>query len=163
MKANHRKTEIPGAEPNESNPAPVSATNSEMKKMTDRDFDSFANTSAGRCAATLLRTHAIKPSQIYAMVHAEVTQSIPYLAEGRPHTTELLCDPAVWSKWFTAERRVAGMCLAYMVRRGLVKLCLHITRSGKGSKRYFKRNQAMTMCTVNRAERLDAAQLSGRP
>ena len=111
--------------------------------MNNPDFEAFANTSAGRCAASLLRTHNVKPKQIFDTVFAEVTKAWPHLVEGAKYKTEMLCDPEVWSALFMAEKRVAGMCLAYMVRKRLVALFQHKTRSGKGSNRYCKLTAAM--------------------
>jgi hypothetical protein len=42
--------------------------------MKKHDFEDFARTSAGRRAATLLLTHAVKPVEIFAIVLAEVTE-----------------------------------------------------------------------------------------
>lgn len=100
------------------------------------DFDDFASTSAGRRAATLLRDHKVKPEQMFAMVLAEVTQRLPYLEDGGKYTTKALCDADDWAKWFTAERRVAGMCVAYIAKKRMVELYKHRTLSGKGSAKF---------------------------
>ena len=104
--------------------------------MKTTNFDNFAGTSAGRRAATLLRDHKVKPEQIFAMVLAEVTQNLPHLEEGGRYTTEMLCGPDIWEALFEAEGSVAGMCLAYMVRKKMFALYKHLTRSGKGSAKY---------------------------
>ncbi len=97
--------------------------------MKNNDFEDFARTSAGRRAASLLLTHAIKPDAIFAIVLAEVTQNLPHLEEGGRYTTEMLCGPDLWANWLTAERRVAGMCVAYFVRKKVVALYKHGTQS----------------------------------
>lgn len=104
--------------------------------MKKHDFENFACTSAGRRAATLLRDHKVKPEQIFAMVLAEVTQSLPHLEEGGRYTTEMLCGPDIWDAWFESEGSVAGMCLAYLVRNRVVQLFRHVTPSGKGKAKY---------------------------
>ena len=106
-----------------------------MKKCT---FEDFARTTSGRCAETLLADHTVKPEQIYQTMSAELEFGMPSLVEGGKYTTAMLCDPAIWTPWKTAEHRVAGMCVAFMVRKSLVHLQLHTTRSGKGTKRYKK-------------------------
>jgi hypothetical protein len=97
--------------------------------MKSSDFMKFETSAGGRRAATLLRDHVVKPEQIFATVLAEVTQNLPHLEEGGRYTTEMLCGPDVWAAWFTAERRVAGMCVAYFVRKKVVALYRHRTQS----------------------------------
>jgi hypothetical protein len=104
--------------------------------MKTHNFDDFACTSAGRRAASLLLAHEVKPHQIFAIVLAEVTQILPELDEGGRFKTEDLCDPEIWGPWRTAEKRVAGMALSYMVKTRMVVLFRHLTRSGKGSAKY---------------------------
>nr|WP_315491065.1 hypothetical protein [uncultured Rhodoferax sp.] len=98
-----------------------------MKKY---DFDDFTCTSAGRRANTLLRDHEVKPEQIFCKVLADVTQILPHLMDDAKYTTQMLFDPDIWEDWTMAEVRVAGMCLAYMVRNDVVKLFRH-RRKGK--------------------------------
>jgi hypothetical protein len=104
--------------------------------MKTKDYADFAGTSSGRRAETLLLTHKVSPGQIFATVLAEVTQAVPHLEDGAKYTSEKICDPDIWSKWSLAERRVAGMCLAYLVRNRAVPLYRHYTLSGKGTARY---------------------------
>lgn len=105
----------------------------DMKKSY---FEDFACTSAGRRAASLLRDRKVKPEQIFARVLAEVTQILPHLDEDRRYTTEMLCGPDLWATWFTAERRVAGMCVAYLAKKPDVALYKHHTQSGAGKAKY---------------------------
>lgn len=105
--------------------------------MSSSIFETFEKTSAGRRAATLLRDSIVTPAQFYDAVHVAVVEHLPYLDDGRRYTTEEQCGPELWSAWFTGERRVAGMCLAHLVKVGSVPLTLHYTRSGKGKKRYY--------------------------
>ena len=104
--------------------------------MKNNDFEDFARTSAGRRAATLLLTHTVKPEEIFAIVLAEVTQNLPHLDVDGRYTTEMLCGPDIWKKWYEAEGSVAGMCLAFLVRKKEVKLYKHLTPSGKGKAKY---------------------------
>jgi len=104
--------------------------------MKKNDFEEFASTSAGRRAASLLRDHQIKPEEIFATVLSEVTQVLPHLEEGGRYTTEMLCGPDLWANWLTAERRVAGMCIAYFAKKPDVALYKHLTSSGKGKAKY---------------------------
>ena len=104
--------------------------------MKTTNFDNFACSSAGRRAATLLLDHKVKPEQIFSTVLAEITQILPYLEDDGRYLTENLCDPDIWAAWFTAEKRVAGMCVAYLVRKSVVQLFRHRTPSGKGKAKY---------------------------
>jgi hypothetical protein len=104
--------------------------------MKKNDFEDFAGTSAGRRAASLLRDHQVKPEQIFATVLAEVTENLPHLEESCRYTTEILCGPDLWANWLTAERRVAGMCVAYIAKKPDVALYKHRTQSGAGKAKY---------------------------
>lgn len=104
--------------------------------MTNQHYVLFQATSSGHRAKTLLLSHTVTPEQIFATVLAEVTQAFPYLVDGCTYPTKMLCGPDAWSAWSKAERRVAGMCLAYLVRNRVIPLFKHITRSGKGTARY---------------------------
>jgi len=104
--------------------------------MKTQYFDNFAATSSGRRAATLLATHVVKSEQIFSKVFADVTDAVAHLVVDCKYTTEMLCDPATWANWKIAEKRVAGMCSAYLVKNALVGLELHRTPSGKGKNRY---------------------------
>ncbi len=104
--------------------------------MTENDFDDFASTSAGRRAATLLKAHTVKPEQIFTTVLAEVTQVLPHLEDDGRYTTAMLCGPDIWATWFTAERRVAGMCIAYLAKKPDVALYKHLAPSRKGKAKY---------------------------
>lgn len=116
---------------------PVRPTpNPDWIEMKTNYFEKFSGTSAGRCASSLLVTHRIKPKHIFSTVLFKINQALPHLVVGGKYTTEMLSSPEVWAKWTTAERRVAGMCLAYLVRSESVGLVLHLTRKGKGKKRY---------------------------
>jgi len=102
----------------------------------ENSFSDFETTSSGRRAKTMLEDHAVKPQQVFATVLAEVTQALPYLEESGRYTTEMLCGPDIWANWLTAESRVAGMCLVYMVRRRMVELFRHRTPSGGGKAKF---------------------------
>lgn len=104
--------------------------------MRTSDFVKFETSAGGRLAATLLRDHAVKPEQIFATVLAEVTQRLPCLDDDYRYTTEQLCGPDIWATWFTAERRAAGMCVAYLAKKPDVALYKHHTQSGAGKAKY---------------------------
>jgi len=104
--------------------------------MKNRHFYWFAETSSGRYSKTLLMGHAVTPEQIFATVITVVPLLLPYLEDGCLYTTEMLCGPENWSKWSPAEHRVAGMCLAYLVRERVIPLFKHLTRSGKGKAKF---------------------------
>lgn len=104
--------------------------------MKIQHFESFAETSSGRYARTLLLGHAVTPEQIFATVLAAVLPVLPYLEDGCLYPAKMLCGPEIWSEWTPAEHCVAGMCLAYLVRNRVIPLFKHITRSGKGRATY---------------------------
>ena len=106
--------------------------------MNEKIFDSFACTSSGRRAARLLATHQVTPKQIFDAALAETTQAMPNVQDERKYTTEQLCGAACWARWYTAERRVAGMCVAYFVRKDIVLLELQKRRARSG-KNYYRR------------------------
>lgn len=100
-------------------------------------FEAFSKTSAGRRSATLLKKYSVNPlKQLWDAVHSEAVWALPHLMEGSKYTTEQLCGPDIWSPWCTVERRVAGMCLAYLVKVGAIPLVLHLTPSGTSNKSY---------------------------
>lgn len=105
--------------------------------MKTNNFEAFSKTSAGRCSATLAkRFSTLPPNQLWNAVYSAATMLVPQLMEGSKNTTEQLCGPDIWLPWLTVERRIAGMCMAYMVKVRVVPLTLHLTPSGKGKKRY---------------------------
>lgn len=70
-------------------------------------------------------------------VRQAVMEVIPHLTPRKRYTAEELCGPDLWDSWVPGEQISAGICLAYLVRNGTVPLVMHITRSGKGTKKYF--------------------------
>lgn len=114
-------------------------------------FQTFSKTSAGRCAATLSKNYnTIAPKQVWDAVHSEAVMALLHLKEGGKYTTEQICGPGIWSPWFTVERRVAGMCLAYLIKVGAIPLVLHLTPSGKGKKRYCLPSTKAGVATASR-------------
>lgn len=105
--------------------------------MQARLLEEFAKTPAGRRAASLLATHTNTTAQLLYAVFFETAFALPYLMEGEKYTTEQFCGPDKWSPLHKAERRVAGMCLAYLVNVGAIPLTRHLTPSGNGTKRYL--------------------------
>jgi hypothetical protein len=104
--------------------------------MNQKILEAFARTSSGRRARTLLLTHPSSPDSIFSEVLNDVTELMPLLELNGAYRCQVLCNPDSWSQWFIAERRVAGMCLAFLVRRGIIKLVRRMTRSGRWSGQY---------------------------
>ena len=106
--------------------------------MIDKQYEGFAASYGGRRAAGLLRAHEVRPQNIFPAVLRQAAGALPTLVPGRKYSTEMVCGPRVWASWSKsdAEKRVAGKCLSYMVKTGMVILDPHVTRSGKG-KRYY--------------------------
>ena len=104
--------------------------------MKVRNFEDFAKTSSGRCGEKILLTHTIKPKHIYPVVLGAGTKALLRLVDGCKYSTEEICGPAIWASWSTAERRVAGMCMAYLVRNHVVVLYPHRTLK-KGGKAFY--------------------------
>jgi hypothetical protein len=104
--------------------------------MKNSIFEPFSKTSSGRRAATLMATHTNTTAQLFKAVRTDVAAALPGLIEGKKYSTEKLCSLDTWSPLYKAERRVAGMILAYLVKVGAIPLTLHRTRKGKGTKRY---------------------------
>jgi hypothetical protein len=99
-------------------------------------FESFIDSPAGRRATTLMLSHTRSVQDIFEEVQREAVLDVASLILGCKYTTQQLSNPVTWADWFTAERRVAGMCLAFLVREKVIGLVQHQTRSGKGTKRY---------------------------
>ena len=117
--------------------------------MKTNNFEAFSKTSAGRCSATLAkRFSTLPPKQLWNAVYSAAAMPVPQLKEGSKYTTEQLCSLDIWSPLLTVERRIAGMCLAYMVKVGAVPLRLHLTPSGKGKKRYFLPTMKVSVATL---------------
>jgi hypothetical protein len=105
-------------------------------KMTNWLFARFARTGSGRRADTLLREHPWTPKEIFDEVQSTTTVVLPLLDSNAAYSCKMLFGSDSWSQWLTAEGRVAGMCLAFLVRTGAIELVPHMTRSGKWSGKY---------------------------
>lgn len=99
-------------------------------------YASFLDSAGGHRATTLLANSKISVKAIFDDVLLIVRSAIPCMTDKGKYTTEQLCDPDYWQYWNVAQGRVAGMCLAFLVRRKAIGLELHRTPSGKGKKRY---------------------------
>lgn len=113
-------------------------------EITTRNFDAqrayvaFLNTAGGQRAAGLMRTHKMSLSEVLVAVEAAIWDVHPVLMSGALYSTEELCGPELWDRLrFDGARRVAGMCLAFLVECHAVPLVMHWTPSGKGPKRYL--------------------------
>jgi len=99
------------------------------------DFEYFASTASGRRATSLLgNKRAVE--DLYERTFGAVAESAPHVGLGKLRTTEQLCGGSIWINLRTAERCVAGMCLAFQVSLDALPLAMHRTPSGKGKKRY---------------------------
>jgi hypothetical protein len=100
-------------------------------------FEKFIATPSGQRATSLLRSHKVTPEKMFMEVESAVNEALPGLIYGALYTTEQLCGPELWAAYRTAgPRRAAGNCMAFLVDIGAVPLRQHITKSGKGLKRY---------------------------
>lgn len=99
------------------------------------DFEYFVSTASGRRATSLLGNKSAV-ADLYERTFGAVAESAPHVGLGKLRTTEQLCGRGMWINLWTAERRVAGMCLAFQVSLDALPLAVHRTPSGKGKKRY---------------------------
>ena len=58
----------------------------------------------------------------YDSIRREVLEVTPALIPGEGYTAEMLCGPEFWGQLSDNEQRLAGRCVAYMVRNGLLPL-----------------------------------------
>jgi hypothetical protein len=58
----------------------------------------------------------------YDNIGREILDVTPALIPGEGYTSEMLCSPAFWSQLSNNEQRLAGRCVAHMVRSGLLPL-----------------------------------------
>ena len=60
------------------------------------------------------------PQNPYNQVREQVTDIAPILTLDDDYTLKKLCDPDYWDSLTNNERKLAGRCMAYMVKNGLV-------------------------------------------
>lgn len=60
------------------------------------------------------------------------------LRSGKPYLARELCGDLGWHGWPKRRQVCAGICLSYLVEREAVPLQLHLTRSGRGPRRYTR-------------------------
>lgn len=104
--------------------------------MKNELFKAFSRTSSGRRAHTLLLTHPWGPQDIFDEVMKVTNDTLSLLDLYASYSCQMLSKPDTWAQWLTAEHRVAGMCLAFLVRKGHLKLVARPTRSGRFSGTY---------------------------
>ena len=56
----------------------------------------------------------------YTEIREQVTDIVPALLPHSKYTLQALCGPEYWNALTDGERRSAGMCMAHMVRNGLI-------------------------------------------
>ena len=62
------------------------------------------------------------PRTFYDSIRREVLGVTPALIPGEGYTAEMLCGPEFWGPLSDNEQRLAGRCVAYMVRNALLPL-----------------------------------------
>ena len=123
-------------------------------RQCQRLLSDFNETAAGRRAEGLLAKHSFKTDFLFTGVHFKVNEALQSMVADRLYTSEQFCGEEMWSQLYPAEKRVVGMCVAYLVSTGAVGLTLHRTPSGKGKKRYrLLLTQALVEMPVSRAVR----------
>jgi hypothetical protein len=58
----------------------------------------------------------------YDSIRREILDIAPALIPGEGYTAEMLCGPEFWCQLSDNEQRLAGRCVAHMVRNGLLPL-----------------------------------------
>lgn len=106
--------------------------------MKNELFEDFLTTGGGRNCERLVINKYRTPQQLFELVHAAVAEAIPHLDEGQVYETSDFIDEETWCKdFFDGETHAAGMCLAYLVRNGVVPLVERRTRSGRRTGEYM--------------------------
>lgn len=107
--------------------------------MNEKLINYFLKIDSGKRATTLSSNRGLDVRDIFAMVFDQVNEVLPYLDDGRNYKIgEFFGDDNRWTDLTVGCHSAAGMCLAYMARVKAVGLALHVTPSGKGSKKYHK-------------------------
>lgn len=98
-------------------------------------FGAFLATYGGeRCEKMLGSTEEARG--LFNLVYSTTKLKLPELDSGRNHKASEICSD-LWLGFRPRETHCAGMCMAFMARRGLLPIKLHWTRSGGGSKKYW--------------------------
>jgi len=116
----------------------------------DHLVDRFKDTPGGTRAEGLLGRHKIVVKDLMSAVFSEVNERVPVLCHDALYSTEQLCGEELWDVIrHVGLRRAAGMMIVFLVETGVVPLDVHLTKSGKGPKRFvlsphWKQGQAVT-------------------
>ena len=62
------------------------------------------------------------PRAFFESVEERVLEIIPALLRGHGYTLEDLCGPDFWGSLSDGQRRLAGRCMAFMVKKGMLPL-----------------------------------------
>lgn len=97
----------------------------------------FKETAGGLRAAGLVEKHKLSLEEMLLAVLSEVQERVPFLYHGALYSTEQLCGEELWAAFrHVGPRRAAGMIVVFLAECGVVPLVIHLTRSGKGPKRF---------------------------
>jgi len=114
--------------------------------------DRFKVTPGGVRAKALLTTHNIATGDLMHIVLEEIAERIPALRAGVLYKSKQLCGQELWSAFiYDGIRRAVGMCVAYLVNSGALPLKLHVTKSGKGPKRYLMDSTRLSVTSLGEA------------
>jgi hypothetical protein len=86
------------------------------------DLHHFRNSASGRRVCQVLANRKIKPEMFLQLILDTVEDIRPALHEDATYSTEILCGPDLWEHWGIAERRCAGICLAYLIEIQMLPL-----------------------------------------
>lgn len=101
-------------------------------------LNKFETSPAGRRAGTLLANHKTSLPGMLSNILNVIQDGVPGMIPEKRYTAAQLCGQTIWNAWpFKGQKCAAGMCLLFLVKAGALTLELHITKSGKGSKRYY--------------------------
>lgn len=109
-------------------------------------FATFLASWGGKRCESMLGS-AAAARKLFELVHATSLQKLPLLDRRRNHQTRDLCAD-VWPDLLPRETKCAGMCMAFMARKGVLPLVLHQTKSGSGAKKYWIAPAGMTASMV---------------
>ena len=106
-------------------------------KLPHERFRQFEETARGRRAAQLLQSTSLSVDTMLQIVFASVSECVEGMKPDVKYTVRDFCGDDLWLSWGFASRRTAGMCMAFLVDRGLVLVRLHRTQRGKGTRKYL--------------------------
>ncbi len=108
-------------------------------RLTGPELHAFLATARGsQCVGRLRDTSAAL--QLLQSVYVACNENLSSVHMGRMYLARELCGDDFWCGRRRRDRVCAGICLAYLVDEvHVLPLRAHVTKSGKGSKRYWLR------------------------